>query len=123
MPTPARNWSPTTPAAMAPKACEPLRSRWNLLERLDPDRYVSMLNGFVKMQQIFGKDIDPEGYYQAVKYSLTGGEVGSDEFMSMYLPMMIAEVGGPNAGNSIRAGFDQFVVGRASKQALAAQEK
>jgi len=95
----------------------------DLLERLDPDRYISMLNGFVKMQQILGKDIDPEGYYQAVKYSRTGGKVGSDEFMSMYLPMMIAEVGGPNAGNSIRAGFDQFVVGRASKKALAAQEQ
>lgn len=94
----------------------------DLLERLDPDRYISMLNGFVKMQQILGKDIDPEGYYQAVKYSRTGGKVGSDEFMSMYLPMMIAEVGGPNAGNAIRAGFDQFVVGRASKQALAAQQ-
>lgn len=95
----------------------------DLLERLDPNQYISMLDGFVKMQQILGKDIDPEGYYQAVKYSRTGGKVGSDEFMSTYLPMLIAETGGPNAGNSIRAGFDQFVVGRASKKALAAQEQ
>ncbi|MBZ9678241.1 hypothetical protein [Mesorhizobium sp. ES1-1] len=95
----------------------------DLLERLDPDRYTSMLNGFVKMQQILGKDLDPEGYYQAVKYSRTGGKVGSDEFMSIYLPMMISEVGGSNAGNTIRAGFDQFVVGRASKKALGAQER
>ncbi|MER9125423.1 hypothetical protein NKH81_20410 [Mesorhizobium sp. M0959] len=94
----------------------------DLLERLDPNQYISMLDGFVKMQQILGKDIDPSSYYEAVKYSRTGGKVGSDEFMSTYLPMLIAETGGANAGNSIRAGFDQFVIGRASKQALAAQE-
>lgn len=95
----------------------------DLLERLDPAQYTRMLDGFLKMQQILGRDIDPDAYFQAVKYSRAGGKVGSDDFMSIYLPMLIAETGGANAGNSIRAGFDQFVVGKASKKALAAQRR
>jgi hypothetical protein len=94
----------------------------DLLDRLDPDRYTKLLDNYVRAQQVLGRDIDPEEYYKAVKNSRAGGKVGSDDFMSLWLPMLQSEYG-ESAGTAVRAGFDQFILGRASKKAMKRQRQ
>ncbi|WP_108679428.1 hypothetical protein [Aminobacter sp. MSH1] len=93
------------------------------IEKVTPKEYGFFLENFMKAQQVAGKDIDPDAYAQALKYSRSSGKVYGDEFLSQWLPFLIAETGGSDAGTQIRAAFDQFIVGRASKKAIKAQEE
>jgi len=95
----------------------------NLNINTNPEEYLSGLQNFMKMQQVIGKDIDPRGFALAIKYARSSGKVYSHDFLFKWLPLIMAERGGPDAGTSLRAGFDQFIVGRASKKALAAQKE
>lgn len=87
----------------------------------DPELYKKMLNAYVKAQQVTGKDMDPEAYAQAIKYARTSGKVFSPEFLQNMLPFLIAESGGSDTGTQLRATFDNFVGGTATKQALGEQ--
>lgn len=87
----------------------------------DTDLYKQMLDAFVRAQQITGKDMDPEAFAQAVKYARTSGKVFSPEFLQNMLPFLIAESGGSDTGTQLRATFDNFVGGTATKNALAEQ--
>ena len=80
------------------------------------DEYRTALDSYIKAQQITGKDMDPEGYAQAIKYARTSGKVFGHDFLFNWLPYIISESGGSDAGTQLRAAFDQFIVGRASKQ-------
>lgn len=93
------------------------------IEQVSPDEYRFGLENYMKAQQVIGKDIDPDAFAQAIKYSRSAGKVVSPEFLFKWLPMLIAETGGSDAGTKLRAGFDQFVVGRASKKSLLAQKE
>lgn len=88
------------------------------IEKVTPEEYRYGIENYMKAQQIIGRDMDPGAFAQAIKYARTGGKVFGDEFLFQWLPMIIAESGGSDAGTQLRAGFDQFIVGRASKQAL-----
>jgi hypothetical protein len=89
----------------------------------EPDAYKGMLNNFMKAWQVTGKDSDPADWAQAIKYSRASGKVFSHDFLSRVLPFIMAETGGSDAGTQLRAGFDQFIVGRAPKNALKAQRE
>ncbi|WP_378948051.1 hypothetical protein [Mesorhizobium sp. ANAO-SY3R2] len=93
------------------------------IEKVTPKEYTTYLENFMKAQQVAGRDIDPTAYAQAIKYARSSGKVYGDDFMSKWLPFLIAETGGSDAGTQIRAAFDQFIVGRASKKAVDAQEQ
>ncbi|MBF6992730.1 hypothetical protein, partial [Cupriavidus sp. IK-TO18] len=93
------------------------------IEKVTPKEYTNYLENFMKAQQVAGMDIDPGAYAQAIKYARSSGKVYGDDFMSKWLPFLIAETGGSDAGTQIRAAFDQFIVGRASKKAIKAQEE
>ncbi len=88
-----------------------------------PEAVKQALAAYVKAQQITGKDMSPEDLAQAIKYARSAGKVFSEDFLFKWMPMMIAEVGGSDTGTQLRAGFDQFVVGRASKASLAKQRE
>lgn len=92
------------------------------IEKVTPEEYRFGLENYMKAQQVVGRDMDPEAFAQAIKYARTGGKVFGDDFLFKWLPMIIAESGGSDAGTQLRAGFDQFIVGRASKQALNKQK-
>ncbi|MCO5082290.1 MAG: hypothetical protein M9955_11610 [Rhizobiaceae bacterium] len=92
------------------------------IERVTPEEYRYGLENFIKAQQIVGRDIDPTAFAEAIKYARAGGKVFGDEFLFQWLPMLIAESGGSDSGTQLRAAFDQFIVGRASKAALSEQE-
>lgn len=87
----------------------------------DPKEYTSFLNNFVKAWQVNGRDIDAEDLAMGIKYSRSSGKVFSHDFLSRVLPFIMAETSGSDSGVQLRALFDQFVVGRAPKNALAAQ--
>lgn len=91
------------------------------IEKVTPAEYSEMLENYAKAQQVVGKDMDPSAFAEAIKYSRTSGKVFGTEFLSQWLPMLIAESGGSDSGTQLRALFDQFIVGRASKQSLAVQ--
>lgn len=93
------------------------------IEKVKPEEYGFYLENFMKAQQVAGKDIDPDAFAQALKFARSSGKVYGDSFLSQWLPFLIAETGGSDAGGQIRAAFDQFIVGRASKKAMKAQEK
>lgn len=80
------------------------------------DEYRTALDSYIKAQQITGKDMDPEGYAQAIKYTRTSGKVFGHDFLFNWMPYLISETSGSDIGGQLRAAFDQFVVGRASKQ-------
>lgn len=88
----------------------------NINVNQDRDEYRTALDAYIKAQQITGKDMDPEGYAQAIKYARTSGKVFGRDFLFNWLPYIISESGGSDAGTQLRAIFDQFIVGRASKQ-------
>ncbi|KQW30743.1 hypothetical protein ASE36_00110 [Rhizobium sp. Root274] len=87
----------------------------------DTGLYKQMLDAFVRAQQITGKDMDPEAFAQAVKYARTSGKVFSPDFLQNMLPFLIAESGGSDTGTQLRATFDNFVGGTATKSALGEQ--
>lgn len=93
----------------------------NINVNQDPKEYRTALDAYIKAQQITGKDMDPESFAQAIKYARTSGKVFGHDFLFNWLPYIIAESGGSDAGTQLRAAFDQFIVGRASKKAMAAQ--
>ena len=90
---------------------------------VDPKEYTTFLDNFIKSWQVTGRDVDAGDLAQGVKYSRSGSKVFSQDFMSRWLPLIMAQSGGSDAGNQLRAMFDQFVVGRAPKNALAKQEE
>lgn len=89
----------------------------------DPDKYQGMLDNFMKAWQVSGKDIDPAAWAQGIKYARGSGKVFDHDFLSRVLPFVMAETGGSDAGTQLRAIFDQFIVGRASKESIAAQSE
>lgn len=89
----------------------------------DTELYKNMLDAFVRAQQITGKDMDPEAFAQAVKYSRTAGKVFSPEFLQNLMPFLIAESGGSDTGTQLRATFDNFVGGTATKNAINEQNR
>lgn len=93
------------------------------IERITPEEYRYGIKNFMKAQQVIGRDIDPAAFAEAIKFARAGGKVFGDEFMFQWLPMLIAESGGSDSGTQLRAAFDQFIVGRASKEAIAAQDE
>lgn len=94
----------------------------NLNINANPADYLAGLQNYMKMQQVVGKDLDPAQFAMALKYARTSGKVFSDDFLFKWLPLIISETGGSDAGTQLRAGFDQFIVGRASKAAREKQE-
>jgi len=93
------------------------------VEKVTPDEYKYGLENYMKAQQVIGRDIDPTAFAEAIKFARTGGKVFGDEFLFQWLPMLLAESGGADAGTQLRAVFDQFIVGRASKKSLKEQER
>jgi hypothetical protein len=93
------------------------------IEKVSPEEYKFGLENYMKAQQVAGKDLDPASFAQAIKYARTSGKVFSSDFLFKWLPFIISETGGSDAGTQLRAGFDQFIVGRASKQALNRQKE
>lgn len=89
----------------------------------DPEEYKGMLDNFMKAWQVTGKDIDPSDWAMAIKYARSSGKVFGHDFLSRVLPFVMAETGGSDAGTQMRAIFDQFIVGRASKEAIDAQDQ
>jgi hypothetical protein len=87
----------------------------------DPKEYNDFLNNFTKAWQVNGRDIDAEDLAMGIKYSRSSGKVFSHDFLSRVLPFIMAETSGSDSGVQLRALFDQFVVGRAPKNALKAQ--
>lgn len=93
------------------------------VEKVTPEEYKYGLENYMKAQHVIGRDIDPTAFAEAIKFSRTAGKVFGDEFTFQWLPMLIAESGGADAGTQLRAAFDQFIVGRASKKSLKEQER
>lgn len=91
------------------------------IEKVTPEEYRYGIENFMKAQQVVGLDMDPTAFAEAIKYARAGGKVFGEEFLFQWLPMLIAESGGSDSGTQLRAAFDQFIVGRASKKALAEQ--
>lgn len=89
----------------------------------DPEEYTHILDTVMRAQQVIGKDVDPESIAQAVKYSRASGKIFSKDFMFNWLPLLAAETGGSDAGTATRAMYDQFIGGKATKKALAEQER
>lgn len=89
----------------------------------DPNEYKGMLDNFMKAWQVSGKDIDPAAWAQGIKYARGSGKVFDRDFLSRVLPFVMAETSGTDAGTQLRAIFDQFIVGRASKESIAAQSE
>src|SRR5690606_36110401 len=83
--------------------------------------YQGMLDNFMRAWQVSGKDIDPAAWAQGIKYARGSGKVFDHDFLSRVLPFVMAETSGTDAGTQLRAIFDQFIVGRASKESIAAQ--
>ena len=73
------------------------------IERVTPEEYRYGLENFMKAQQVVGLDMDPAAFAQALKYARAGGKVFGDEFLFQWLPMLIAESGGPDSGTQLRA--------------------
>lgn len=78
----------------------------------DPELYTKMLDGYVRSQQVIGRDISPESYAQAIKFARAPGKAYGKDFISTWLPYMAAETGGSDAGGKIRAAFDNLATGR-----------
>lgn len=78
----------------------------------DPELYKTMLDGYVRSQQVIGKDISPESYAQAIKFARAPGKAYGKDFIATWLPYMAAETGGSDSGGKIRAAFDNLATGR-----------
>ncbi|MCV9906659.1 hypothetical protein OIV19_03390 [Brucella sp. HL-2] len=89
----------------------------------EPQRYEKMLDSYLRMQQIIGKDIDPEAFAQMQKYGRAPGKAYGDNFMSLWGPLMAAETGGSDAGSKMRAAFDNLASGKSAKYALDLQDE
>ncbi|MEN5279259.1 hypothetical protein ABE527_20265 [Brucella sp. TWI432] len=78
----------------------------------DPELYTNMLDGYIRSQQVIGRDISPESYAQAIKFARAPGKAYGKDFISTWLPYMAAETGGSDSGGKIRAAFDNLASGR-----------
>lgn len=87
----------------------------------DPELYTKMLDGYVRSQQVIGRDISPESYAQAIKFARAPGKAYGKDFISTWLPYMAAETGGSDSGGKIRAAFDNLASGRTPKAQLERQ--
>lgn len=88
-----------------------------------PEQIREFFDGYYRAKSVLGKDLNTDQYRQAIQYARTAGKVVDMEYLSTTLPSIIAESKGGDAGTKLRALFDQMVVGRASKKALAKQEE
>lgn len=88
-----------------------------------PEQIREFFDGYYRAKSVLGKDLNTDQYRQAIQFARTAGKVVDMEYLSTTLPSIIAESKGADAGTKLRAVFDQMVVGRASKQALAKQEE
>jgi len=84
----------------------------------DSALYAQMLDSYIKAQQITGADMDPEAFRQAIKYARTSGKVFSAQFLQDMVPFLIAESGGQDTGNQLRATYDTFLGRVTTKKAL-----
>lgn len=82
-----------------------------------PEAVRAFFDGYYRAKSILGPDLNTDQYRQAIQYARTSGKAVTPEFLATTLPSMIAESKGGDAGTRLRAAFDQFVVGRASKAA------
>jgi hypothetical protein len=89
----------------------------------DPELYTKMLDGYVRSQQVIGRDISPESYAQAIKFARAPGKAYGKDFISMWLPFMAGETGGSDAGGKIRAAFDNLATGRTPLEQLSLQDE
>ncbi|ACU50160.1 hypothetical protein [Brucella microti] len=89
----------------------------------DPAEYNRLLDQFMRVQQIVGRDVDPEQFALIVKYSRGPGKLVGHDYITQWLPFLAAETNGSDAGRVTRALFDQFFGGKASKAAIEEQER
>lgn len=82
-----------------------------------PEAVRQFFDGYYRAKSILGADLNTDQYRQAIQYARTAGKAVTPEFLATTLPSMIAESKGGDAGTRLRAAFDQFVTGRASKEA------
>lgn len=87
----------------------------------DPAKVRQFYDNYFRAKSVLGADLNPDQYRQAIQYARTAGKVVDMKFLATTLPSIIAETKGGDAGTQLRAAFDQFIVGRASKQAKAMQ--
>lgn len=108
------------------RAAEGVRNLDKARENLgyeSPEAVKEFFDGYYRAKSILGKDLNTEQYRQAIQYARTAGKVVTPEYLATTLPSIIAESKGADAGTKLRAIFDQFVVGRASKEAQAKQKE
>lgn len=107
------------------KGIEGLRAFNKAMDNLNvtenPQSYREMLDAYIKAQQITGKDMDPEAFALAVKYSRASGKVFSKKFLQEMVPFLISETNGSDTGNQLRAMFDTFIADVATKKSLKEQ--
>lgn len=82
-----------------------------------PEAVRQFFDSYYRAKSILGPDLNTDQYRQAIQFARTAGKAVTPEFLATTLPSMIAESKGGDAGTRLRAAFDQFVVGRASKEA------
>ncbi|WP_139232541.1 hypothetical protein [Devosia crocina] len=86
---------------------------------LTAEQYTRVMDQYLRAQQVLGKDLSPGDMKRAVQYARIAGKTLSENYLMTWLPIIAAETSGSDAGTQVRANFDQFIVGRASKQAQA----
>lgn len=108
-----------------PKGIEGLRAFNKAMDNLNvtenPQSYREMLDAYIRAQQVTGKDMDPEAFALAIKYSRASGKVFSKKFLKEMVPFLISETNGSDTGNQLRAMFDTFIADVATKKSLKEQ--
>jgi hypothetical protein len=66
-----------------------------------PEQFKVFMDDAVKAMQVFGKTIDPEQIYEAIKYSKSAAGTLSDHFIGKTLPSLVQEMRGSSAGDAI----------------------
>ena len=87
----------------------------------DPDRFIKLLDGYMKSMQVAGKTIDPTMIYEAMKYSKMSGNLLSDRFLMTTMLSLSQELSGSTAGNGI-AMLGQYI-NRGWKQSLSGMKE
>lgn len=87
----------------------------------DAGLYTRLLENAVKASHVTGKDFNPGDLFQTIKYARSAGKFYDKDFMTQVAPFIAAQTGASDAGTQLRAAWDQFAVGKATKGALAAQ--
>lgn len=89
----------------------------------DPARIRTLVEQLTQAQLVEGKEFNPEEWAMALRYARSAKGFFSDEFLSRYMPALIAESSGSDVGTMLQAGFRNLAMGKAPKETLAAQVK